>query len=146
MAFSRHVSHTHHFVYSRCAGIVDDNDLRIHVLGFQVDTRGLPFVRELLDFRYLQKADKLTLQGIIEISQLERQRSSDRDFLLAIVADQPLFYQMARIYALVIRTKNLKVKVFKDASVAAALTWLGYQGSDHAQLVDFIDRHAQQPT
>lgn len=145
MAFSRHIDRQHHFVYSRCDGIVDDNDLRVHVLGFQVDTKGLPFIRELLDFRHLQKAEKLTLQGVIEISRLERQRSTDRDFRLAIVADRPLFYQMARVYAQILRTKNLKVRVFKDTTVAAGLTWLGYRNDDHAHLSDFIDRYAGHP-
>jgi hypothetical protein len=140
MAITRHFNPSYNFVFTQCTGMVDDNDLRIHILSFQVESRGLTFVRELLDFRHLRKADKLTLQGVIEISELERQRSEDRDFRLALIVNQPLFAQIAQIYAQIISTKNLKTRIFHE-DIDGALSWLGYEISRRKQLKNFIRKH-----
>ena len=81
-----------------------------------------------------------TVQGMIEISQLERERSEDRDFRLAIIASQPLFKQIARIYGQVISTKNLQVMVFSD-EIDKALTWLEYDRLKMEQLNRFMSKH-----
>jgi len=140
MAFTRHFSPSYNFVYTQCTGMVDDNDLRIHILSFQLESKGLTFVRELLDFRHLQKADKLTIQGLIEISELERQRSEDRDFGLALLANRPLFRQIAQIYAQIISTENLKTRIFHD-DMDHALSWLGYEDPKKERLKQFIRKH-----
>ena len=140
MAFTRHFYPSYNFVFTQCTGTVDDNDLRIHILSFQVESKGLTFVRELLDFRHLQKADKLTIQGLIEISELERQRSEDRDFRLALIVNQPLFTQIAHIYAQIVTTKNLRTKIFHD-DIDGALSWLGYEIPRKEQLKKFIRKH-----
>ena len=125
MSISRHFYRPHNFAYSQCVDSIGDRDLHIHVLNFQVESRGLVYVREILDFRLLADADQLTVQGMIEISDLERKRSQDRDFRLAILTNQPLFKQIARLYAQVIGTTNLMTRVFDD-DIEAALAWLGY--------------------
>ena len=140
MAFTRHFLKTLNFVYSRCTGTLDDQDLRVHVLSFQVESKGLPFVRELLDFRQVQRAGNLTVQGMVEICDLERQRSDDRDFRLAILAAPPIMIKIAQVYALLIRTENLAVRVFDD-DVATPLVWLGYGVADRKRLTAFIARH-----
>ena len=140
MSITRHFYTAHHFAYSQCVGSMDDQDLRIHVLSFQMESKGMPYVREVLDFRQLRRVDKLTVQGMIEICDLERERSEDRDFRLAIVVSQPLIEQIALIYAQVIRTDNLKVKVF-DGDVEDALAWLGYDRPLRRQLNSFMDNH-----
>ena len=112
MTITRHFCKDHHFAYSQCVGSIDDQDLRIHVLSFQVESKGMPYVREILDFRQLRSVERLTVQGMIEICDLERERSEDRAFRLAIMAGQPLFEQIALVYAQVIATENLKVNVF----------------------------------
>ena len=138
MTITRHFFKKHNFAYSRCTGNIDDHDLHVHVLSFQVESKGLAFVREVLDFRRLKKADRLTVQGMIEISDLERERSEDRDFRLAILTRHSLFRQIGRIYALVIETANLRVKVFDD-QIDQALTWLGYDAPRAMQISRFID-------
>lgn len=100
----------------------------------------MPYVREILDFRQLRRVDKLTVQGMIKICDLERERSKDRDFRLAIVVGKPLIEQIARIYAQVIRTDNLKVKVF-NSGVDDALAWLGYGRPLILRLNRFMDKH-----
>ena len=125
MTITRHFLKSYNFAYTQCVGSIDDHDLRIHVLSFQMESKELTYVREVLDFRQLRKTDKLTVQGMIEISQLERERSQDRDFRLAIITSHPLFKQIAGIYAQVISTQNLRVKVFSD-EIDKALTWLEY--------------------
>ena len=104
MAITRHFYRPYNFAYSQCYGSIGDQDLRIHVLNFQVESRGLAYVREILDFRGLVQADELTVQGMIEITDLERKRSQDRDFRLAMLTNLPLFEQIARLYAQVIGT------------------------------------------
>lgn len=125
MAITRHFDRQHNFAYSQCVDSIGDQDLRIHVLNFQVESKGLVYVREVLDFRGLTEADALTVQGMIEITDLERKRSRDRDFRLAILTNRPLFKQIARLYGQVLSTDNLITRVFDD-DVDAALAWLGY--------------------
>ena len=137
MAITRHFCRAHNFAYSQCVGSIDDQDLRIHVLNFQVESRGLGYVREILDFRGLMEADQLTVQGMIEITDLERKRSRDRDFRLAILTKRPLFKQIGRLYAQVIGTPNLKTRVFDD-DANQALGWLGYDRKTAAVLRGFI--------
>ena len=138
MTITRHFFKKHNFAYSRCTGNIDDHDLHVHVLSFQVESKGLAFVREILDFRKLKKADRLTVQGMIAISDLERERSEDRDFRLAILTKNSLFRQIGRIYALVIETANLRVKVFDD-QIDQAIMWLGYDAPRAEQISRFID-------
>lgn len=140
MTITRHFLKMFNFAYSRCTGSIDDHELRVHVLSFQVESKGLTFVREVLDFRELHKADRLTVQGMIEISELERRRSEDRDFRLAIVTKQPLFEKIGNLYAQVIGTANLRVAVLGD-QIDEALAWLGYAGAQSAQLKRFINTH-----
>jgi len=144
MAITRHFCRAHNFAYSQCVGSIDDQDLRIHVLNFQVESRGLGYVREILDFRGLMEADQLTVQGMIEITDLERKRSRDRDFRLAILTNRPLFKQIAHLYAQVIRTENLITRVFDD-DVDAALTWLGYDRQTAVMLNRFMVDHHPDP-
>lgn len=139
MAITRHYLKSQHFAYSQCVGSMDDQDLRIHVLSFQMESKEMPCVREVLDFRQLRRVDKLTVQGMIEICDLERERSVDRDFRLAIIAVQPLIEQIANIYAQVIRTDNLKVKIF-HGDMDDALGWLGYDRPLMLRLNRFMDK------
>ncbi len=140
MAFTRHFLKTYRFVYSRCTGTLDDQDLRVHVLSFQVESKDLPFVRELLDLRDVQRAGGLTVQGMVEICELERQRSDDRDFRLAILAEPPTMIKIAQVYALLIRTDNLAARVFDDGT-ATPLAWLGYDAAARKKIAAFVDRH-----
>jgi len=144
MSITRHFHQSHNFAYSQCVGSLDDQDLRIHVLNFQVESKGLFFVRELLDFRGLIEVDRLTVQGMIEITDLERRRSRDRDFRLAMLTSQPLFKQIARLYSHVIRTGNLITRVFDD-EVDDALAWLGYDHKASAVLRRFMGDHLASP-
>ena len=137
MAITRHFYRPHNFAYSKCDGSIGDQDLRIHVLNFQVESRGLAYVREVLDFRGLTEADQLTVQGMIEITDLERNRSRDRNFRLAILTNQPLFKQIARLYGQVIGTPNLITRVFDD-DTDEALAWLGYDRKTAAVLHRFM--------
>lgn len=144
MAFTRHFMKRRHFVYSRCSGTLDDQDLRVHILSFQVESKGMGHVRELLDFRPLQRAERLTVQGLIEICELERQRSLDRDFRLAMLTAEPRIAQLAEIYARVIETGNLKARVFGDA-LEPALTWLGYDRAQKGEVIAFVNRYSRGP-
>lgn len=144
MTITRHFFKEHNFAYSQCIGSIDDHDLHIHVLSFQVESRGLNYVREVLDFRSLKKAARLTVQGLIEISELERKRSEDRDFRLAIMTNRPLFKKIGRIYAQVIATRNLRVKVYDD-QMDEALAWLGYDGPRSRQIFSFISLYRDRP-
>ena len=144
MTITRHFYRPYNFAYSQCVGSIGDQDLRIHILNFQVESRGLAYVREILDFRRLVEADGLTVQGMIEITDLERKRSQDRDFRLAMLTNQPLFKQIARLYAQVIGTANLIPRIFDD-DVDEALSWLGYDRKTATLLHRFMDDHRVAP-
>ncbi|WP_319404674.1 hypothetical protein [uncultured Desulfosarcina sp.] len=141
MSFTRHIHEKLNFVLSQAAGTIDDNDYLVHILAFQVETKKLNHVRELLDFRHTRNADSITVNGLIRMAALERDRSKDRDFLLAILVNTDLLGQFAEVFARIIATINLKVKVFSD-EVDGALSWLGYDTSDKAKLKQFIGQHS----
>ena len=144
MAITRHFQRQHNFAYSQCVGSINDQDLRIHVLNFQVESKGLVYVREILDFRGLTEADRLTVQGMIEITELERSRSPDRDFRLAILTNHPLYKQIAQVYSHVIQSPNLIARVF-DADEDQALAWLGYDDKESMKLRGFMQSQRVMP-
>jgi hypothetical protein len=137
MPITRHFHRIHHFAYSRCFGNLDDRDMRIHIMNFQAESKEFPHVREILDFRGLEEIDRLTVQGMIEVTDLEKDQSEDRDFRLAMIAGSPLFVKVAQIYAEIIGTAKLQTMVF-DSDVNAALEWLGYDGRTAAELKAFM--------
>jgi hypothetical protein len=141
MSFKRHIYEKLNFVLSEAAGAIDDNDYHVHVLSFQVESKKMTYVRELLDFRYVRNADKITVNGLIRAAALERERSEDRDFLLAILVNTELLGQFAEVFARIIAKSNLKAKVFSD-EVDGALSWLGYDSTDTEKLKRFIGKHS----
>lgn len=141
MSFTRHIYEKLNFVLSQAAGTIDDNDYLVHILAFQVESKNLKHVRELLDFRYTRNADSITVNGLIRMATLERERSKDRDFLLAILVKTELLGQFAEVFARIIATINLKVKVF-SGDVDGALSWLGYDTADKAKLKQFVGKHS----
>lgn len=141
MSFTRHIYEKLNFVLSQASGTIDDNDYLVHILAFQVESKKLEHVRELLDFRYVRNADSITVNGLIRMAALERERSKDRDFLLAILVNTQLLGQFAEVFARIIATINLKVKVFSD-DLDRALHWLGYDSIEKAKLRRFIGKHS----
>ena len=142
MAISRHFDKKLHFAYTKCVGSIDDHQLHLHVLSFQVESKELFRVREILDFRRVTRADRLSVQGMIEITDLEKKRSKDRDFRLAILVSRSLTEKMAHFYAQIIRTPNLRVHVFQR-DVKEALTWLGYTPQEVEYLHRFIRQRSK---
>jgi hypothetical protein len=79
MAFSRHLYPKYDFVFTQCHGVVDDNRLRIHFLGFRIDAGGMGTIKELADARGIEKADKTTVSGLIELAGLDKKQSAGQE-------------------------------------------------------------------
>jgi putative heme iron utilization protein len=141
MSFTRHVYKKLNFVHSQATGTIDDNDYLVHILAFQVESKNMEYVRELLDFRHVRNADSITVNGLIRMAAVERERSKDRDFLLAILVSTQLLGQFAEVFARIIATINLKVKVF-SGDVDGALSWLGYEDTEKTKIRRFIGKHS----
>lgn len=142
MAYTRHYYPKLNFVLTRGSGVVDDHALMIHLMSFQAESKKFPLIRELVDLRPHLNASKLTVLGLIRIAETHKDLFPDRDFLAAILVDSASMGKIAEVYSLLVRTLNLKVKVFQG-NLAEPLSWLGYQDTDINKLKRFIGRHAR---
>lgn len=139
MAFSRHFYQDYNFAFTQCHGVIDDNSLRIHILGFNNEAKGMTIIRELADARKLDNAGQVTVQGLVQLSELGNQRAAGRDGYLAIVVADPLIYEMGQLYANLVRDLKKDTRVFFD--VKEALAWLGYDGHEADTLLAFMRKH-----
>ena len=140
MAFSRHFYPEHNFAFTQCHGIVDDNSLRIHILSFNIEAQGMQNIRELADVRRLENASRVTVQGIVELAELGKERAAGRNGLLAIVVpDDPLIEEMARFYCVAVAGHKKATRIFHSAE--NALDWLGYDDPEREVLLNFIHKH-----
>jgi hypothetical protein len=139
MAFSRHFLRQHDFAFTQCHGVIDDNSLRIHLLCFGIEAQGMTTIRELADARGIEKANKATVSGLVELAQLDKERSAGRKEYLAIVVTRPLIYEMFRLYADSVRAGKQDIGIFHKPS--QALSWLGYDGPEVSQLHRFMNKH-----
>ncbi len=140
MAFKIHINHELNFAYTKVTGTLSDEDLRLMVLAFQIESKGLEYVREIIDMRDLRSAAGLTVEGLLRMSELERVRSTDRDVLLAVLTSDRMIKMVAEIFANVNDGGNLRINVYGDDD-EEALCWLGYEDTDRATLKRFIGRH-----
>jgi len=139
MAFSRKIYSDFNFVYTQCHGVLDDASLRIHLLSFSLDVEGMRAIKEVADLRGINKADKGTVRGLIDLAELDRKQSTGRDELLAIIADQPLISEMARLYSGLLKDSKEDIGIFTE--VNDALFWLGYIEKEVDVLRKFIKKH-----
>jgi len=140
MAFSRHLYPEHNFVFTQCYGIVDDNSLRIHILSFNIEAQGMRNIRELADVRRMENASKVTVQGLVELAELGKERAAGRNGMLAIVVpDNPLIEKLARFYGSAVAGHKKATRIFP--MVEDALRWLGYNDRETGSLLRFINRN-----
>ena len=139
MAFSRHFYQDYNFAFTQCHGVIDDNSLRIHILGFNNEAKGMTIIRELADARKLDNAGQVTVQGLVQLSELGNQRAAGRDGYLVIVVPDPLIYEMAQLYANLVRDIKKDTRVAFD--VNEALAWLGYDGPAADTLLAFMRKN-----
>ena len=144
MAFSRHFFRTYDFAYTRCSGVVDDASLRVHLLSFQIESRGMKVIKELADARDVDRADKATVQGLVELTELDKQHSAGREEFLAILVSDALIHAMAKLYARSVTPGKKGIGIFDDMN--DALTWLGYSRREAGKLRQFIGRHCLKAT
>ena len=139
MGFSRNFNLQYGFAFTQCFGTLDDNSLRIHILSFNNEARGMTTIRELADTRKVETADQLTVKGAIELVELDRERSVGRNSLLAIVVANSTTYEMASLFAAISKSKHKDARVFYDTG--QALSWLGYRGREANALDAFMKQN-----
>jgi len=139
MAFIRKVYSDLDFVYTQCHGVLDDSSLRIHLLSFNIEVKGMKTIKEVADLRGIKKADRGTVRGLIELADLDRKQSAGRDELLAIIVNEPLISEMARLYSDLLKNSKADIAVFME--VTDALSWFGYSEQEMAVLRGFIKKH-----
>ena len=140
MAFTRNFHFELNFAFTQCHGIIDDNSLRIHILSFNIEAKGMKNIREIADARKLGNASKITVQGLIELSELANERAAGKGGLLAIVVpDSPMIEKLAELYGYAIGDQKKETQIFHNPR--EALVWLGYEGHDIEKLLRFMRRH-----
>lgn len=136
MAFSLSINEPLNFVFTQCGYVLDDHAFRIHLLNFQAQINKMRTVRELIDTRTIRKADGATVQGLIELADLDRSGTADREEYLAVVVDNPLIREIANLYTNAVADKKKAIGFFHD--ILPALYWLGYKKSEVGRLRRFI--------
>jgi len=140
MAFTRNFHRELNFAFTQCHGILDDNSLRIHILSFNIEAKGMKNFREIADARRLDNASKITVKGLLELSELANERTAGKDGLLAIIVpDNPMIEKMAELYGYAIGDQKKETRIFHHPR--EALSWLGYEGNDIKKLLRFMRRH-----
>jgi len=140
MAFTRNFHRELNFAFTQCHGIIDDNSLRIHILSFNIEAKGMKDIRAIVDARKLDKASKITVKSLLEMPELANERAAGRGGLLAfVVPDNPMFEKMADLYGYAISDQKKETRIFHHPR--EALSWLGYEGNDIKKLLRFMRRH-----
>jgi hypothetical protein len=140
MAFTRNFHSELNFAFTQCHGIIDDNSLRIHILSFNIEAKGMKNIREIADARKLNNASKITVKGLLELSELANERAAGKAGLLAIIVpDNPMFQKMAELYGYAVGDQKAETRIFHHPR--EALVWLGYEGHDIKKLLRFMRRH-----
>lgn len=140
MAFTRNFHRKLNFAFTQCHGILDDNSLRIHILSYNIEAKGMKNIREIADARKLGNASKITVKGLLELSELANERAAGKGGLLAIIVpDDPMFQKMAELYGYAVIDQKAETRIFHHHR--EALVWLGYQGHDIEKLLRFMRRH-----
>jgi len=142
MAYTMNILSELNFSYTQVAGSLDDKDLHLLVLAFQIESKGLKYVREILDLRQTQDVSGLTVEGLVRLSELERKRSPDRDARMAILTNDPIIRRVAEAYAYVNTRGNFTVTCI-DNDVDGALDWLGYDSVDKNRVKLFVAKHTR---
>ena len=86
----------------------------------------------------VENAGKVTVQGLVQLSELGKERAAGKDGLLAIVVAKPLIDTMARIYATSIAESKKDIRIFYH--VKEALSWLEFDGQEVDKLTRWINR------
>jgi len=139
VAFSRHFFRAYNFAYTQCFGVVDDSSLRIHLLSFQIESRGMTVIRELADTRAIERADKATVKGLVELTDLDKKQSAERKEFLAILVSDVLIHEIAQLYARSVKSGKKDIGIFRD--IEEALAWLQYSDKEAGKIRNFISRH-----
>lgn len=141
MAYTRYLYPKHNFALTLCTGFVEDNMLLIHLMSLHAESKSFPYIRELVDMRRLRKTHRMTVEGLIRISDLHRSLFEGRDFRAAVLVDTPMASQIVQLYAQMVSTEALKVSVFQG-DLDEPLAHLGYGKKKAAEISSFIDAHA----
>ncbi|BBO66528.1 hypothetical protein DSCA_04580 [Desulfosarcina alkanivorans] len=139
MAYTMNILSELNFSYTQVTGSLDDKELHLLVLAFQIETKGLEYVREILDLRRTEDVSKLTVEGLLRLSELERERSIDRDVRMVILIKDPIIKQVAEVFASVNTRGNFTVRVV-DNDDNGALDWFGYDKVEQVKLKRFISK------
>ncbi|MBW9261326.1 MAG: hypothetical protein K1566_17715 [Candidatus Thiodiazotropha sp. (ex. Lucinisca nassula)] len=137
MPFTRRFSEKHHFMLTTLSGELNDEDLLVHVLALNEETKGISDLIELADCTTVTCLEHLTVEGTSSIATLEAIRP---DSLLALVVlDHPLNYGLARAYQAFSEDRRKEVRIFLD--IDEALSWLVKDDQEFKFLTDFIKKH-----
>ena len=141
MAFRFSFYPEYEFAYTQCYGVIDDRSMHIHLVHYNLEAEALQMttIRELADTRSITRVNKATVKGFIELAGLDMDKSADRREYLAVLADDALIEQMARLYGDAIKSGKEGVAIFQDAN--EALTWLGYTRRQIPILRKFIHKN-----
>jgi len=99
----------------------------------------MTIIRELADTRGIERADKATVKGLVEMTALDQKRSAERQEFLAILVSDALIHEIAQLYAHSVESGKKDIAIFHD--VNEALAWLQYDEKEAGKIRKFIGRH-----
>ncbi|WP_319524587.1 hypothetical protein [uncultured Desulfosarcina sp.] len=143
MAYIRELFPKLNFVYTVATGILDDQTLMIHLMGFYAESADCDVIRELLDMRPLHSVEGLTVQGLIRAAETQRRLFADKDFRAAVLVNSAEYKKGIEIYSSLANTGKLQVKAFENG-LNEPLAWLGYNKDEGIRIKRFINRRTSQ--
>ncbi len=135
MGFSRYYLKEHNFLLTKVSGKIAVDDLLQHVITVNKEMTGKINLRQLTDCRNITDLQSLSVKDATNCAQRETNKPGCS--LAIIVPDSPIFFGMARAYAMFAEDHRGEVRIFQN--IHDALEWLANTPEEVNILADFVE-------
>ncbi|MFW8602288.1 hypothetical protein ACOHYD_12510 [Desulfobacterota bacterium M19] len=135
MGFSRYYFKEHNFLLTRISGQIAVKDLLEHVITVNKEMTEKINLRQLTDCRSITNLQNLSVKDTTNCAQRETNKPGSS--LAIVVPDSPIFFGMARAYAMFAEDHRGEVRIFQNTH--DALEWLANNPEEVNILSNFIE-------
>lgn len=135
MGFSRYYFKGHNFLLTKVSGKIAVDDLLQHVMAVNKEMAGKINLRQLTDCRNITDLQSLSVKDATNCAQ--REINKPGCLLAIVVPESPIFFGMARAYAMFAEDHRGEVQIFQN--IHDALEWLANDPEEINILTDFVE-------
>ncbi len=135
MGFSRYYFKEHNFLLTKISGQIAVDDLLQHVITVNKEMTGKINLRQLTDCRNITNLQSLSVKDATNCAQRETNKPGCS--LAIVVPDSPIFFGMARAYAMFAEDHRGEVRIFQN--IHDALEWLAKDPEEFNILTNFVE-------